>query len=177
MPVVLLALLGMVAVFLLLGLFGGKGGPSETAPAPAASDALGSAHHWIHRLSPDAMERLVQQLFAAMGFQVERSLVRAGGVDLVVFDPAPITGGRLFVRGVARADAGMVGEAEVQAALDLARGEGAAKALVLSPLGFSAEARLAVARTACELIDGEGLLELLRLRLPDALESAGAGYV
>lgn len=174
MPIVLLAGAAMIGLFLLLALFGGKGGPTETAPNSSGPRAEGP---WIWRLSPDAFEKLLQRLFTAMGLEVERSEVRREIVDLVVRDPAPISGGRIFVRGILHADAGMVQQAEVQAALDLARGEATVKALVLSPMGFSAEARLAVARTVCELVDGEGLIELLRQRLPEVLESAGAGYV
>ncbi len=172
MPVLLAAAVAG-AVFLLLAIFGGKGGPHE--PAPEA--APGRADHWLSRLTLDSLEKLLGRLFAAMRFTVERSEVRAGRLDMVVVDPTPLLGGRVHVRGIVYADHGMIEQTEVQAALDEARGEGLAKAVVVSPLGFSDEARLAVRSTPCDLVDGEALLELLRRHLPEAVESAGAGYV
>ncbi len=170
MPI-LLAVLGGVALFLLFGVFGGKGGPHETAPPPREEG------HWLSRLSPDGAEKLLHRLFAAMRFTVETSEVRVGRLDMIVVDPAPLTGGRVHVRAILRSDRGMIEQAEVQAALDEARGEGIAKAVVISTLGFSAEARTAVASTSCELIDGAGWLALLEKQLPEAVETGGAGYV
>jgi hypothetical protein len=72
----------------------------------------------------------------------------------------------------------LVQQVEVQAALDSARGQGIAKAVVVSvsPAGFSAEARAAVQATACELIDGPGLRDLLFRYLPEVLDTEGAGF-
>jgi len=160
-------------VFLFLALYGGKGGPRETAPVEPPREGA----FWLSRLNLDALEKLLHRLFGAMRFTVERSEVRAGRLDMVVVDPAPLTGGRVHVRGLLQADHGMIEQAEVQAALDEARGEGIAKAVVISPLGFSAEAKLAVKETTCELVDADGLLGLLGKYLPEAVESSGAGYV
>lgn len=175
MAILLAAAAGMVGLFLLLGVFGGKGGPSETRQE--AAPEVAGAGHWLSRLSLDGLEKLLHRLFAAMRFEVEQSQVAAGRLDMVVRDPTPISGGRIHVRGVLQTGSGMVTEAEVQAVLDEARGEDAAKAVVISPLGFSAEARLAVQATSCQLLDRAGLVELLQRFLPEALESQGAGYV
>ena len=174
MAVFLLAAAVIAAVFLALALFGGKGGPRETAPALVPRQASAA---WLTLLTLDGLEKLLHRLFAAMRFTVEQSVVHAGKLDMVVVDPTPLTGGRVRVRGLVQADHGMIEEAEVQAALDEARGEEIAKAVVISPLGFSAEAKLAVRSTACELVDAEGLMALLRKYLPEAVESSGAGYV
>ena len=175
MIVLLVAAVGMVGLFVLLGVYGGKGGPSETAQPEAAP---GSELPWLSRLTLDGLEKLLHRLFAAMRFEVEQSQVVGSRLEMIVRDPAPISGGRLHVRGVLHTDSGMVTQDEVQAALDEARGDpAAAKAVVISPLGFSSEARLAVQSTSCQLIDGAGLQELLGKFLPEALESRGAGYV
>ena len=176
MPVLLLAAVALAAVFLILALYGGKGGPRETAPVPVESPG-GEGRSWLSRLSLDGLEKLLQRLFGAMRFTVEQSEVRAGRLDMQVVDPTPITGGRVHVRALVHADHGMVEQAEVQATLDEARWEGSAKAVVVSPLGFSAEARLAVRSTPCELVDEDGLLDLLERYLPEAVESEGAGYL
>ncbi|MHB1846533.1 MAG: restriction endonuclease [Deltaproteobacteria bacterium] len=174
MAVVVLAGAGMVGLFLLLGLFGGKGGPSETRSPPSAPSREGTG--WLLRLDGDGLERLLHRLFQSMRFEVVSSDVRGPILDMVVRDPAPVVGGQVHVRGIVAADHGMVGEAEVQAALDLARGDSLAKAVVVSPLGFSAEARLAVRDTACELLDAPALTALLDRHLPEAVETSGAGY-
>jgi hypothetical protein len=165
----------MVVLFLLLGIFGGKGGPSETPGAPAPS---GTTNDWLARLGPDGLERLLVRLFTAMRCEVEETEARPNLVDLVVRDPAPITGGRLHVRGLVAGTGQLVQQAEVQAALDSARGQETAKAVViaLSPAGFSDEARAAVQSTACELIDAAGLKDLLARYLPEVLDTSGAGY-
>ncbi len=175
MIVLLVAGVVMVGLFLTLGVFGGKGGPSETAQleAPLAGDAA-----WLSRLTPDGLEKLLHRLFAAMRCEVEQSQVVGNRLEMIVRDPTPISGGRLHVRGVLTTDSGMVTQDEVQAALDETRGDSSsAKAVVISPLGFSAEARLAVRSTSCQLVDRAGLAELLAKYLPEALESQGAGYV
>jgi hypothetical protein len=173
--VLVVAAVGMVGLFLLLGIYGGKGGPSETAQPEAAP---GSEAPWLSRLTLDGLEKLLHRLFAAMRFEVQQSQVVGQRLEMIVNDPTPISGGRLHVRGVLQTDSGMVTQDEVQAALDEARGDAAAaKAVVISPLGFSSEARLAVQSTSCQLIDGAGLKDLLEKFLPEALESRGAGYV
>jgi hypothetical protein len=173
--ILLVAAVGMVGLFLLLGVYGGKGGPTETAQ-PGIAQA-GEAP-WLSRLTLDGLEKLLHRLFAAMRFEVEQSQVVGNRLEMIVRDPTPISGGRLHVRGVLQTDSGMVTQDEVQAALDAARGDpSAAKAVVVSPLGFSSEARLAVQSTSCQLVDQAGLLDLLQKFLPEALESQGAGYV
>jgi Restriction endonuclease len=169
---------GLVAVllFVLLGLFGGVGGPSETPGIRAPS---GEAEDWLARLGPDGLERLLVRLFTAMRCDIEQAEARQSLVDLVVRDPSPITGGRMHVRALVAGAGALVQQAEVQAALDSARGQEIVKAVViaLSPAGFSAEARAAVQATACELIDSAGLRALLARHLPEVLDTAGAGFV
>jgi hypothetical protein len=172
--ILLVAAVGMVGLFVLLGLFGGKGGPRETAQpeAPHGSEPL-----WISRLTLDGLEKLLHRLFGAMRCEVEQSQVLGRRLVMVVRDPTPLSGGRIHVRGILETDSGMVTQDEVQAALDETRGDGTAKAVVISPLGFSSEARLAVQATSCQLVDTAALVELLEKFLPEALESQGAGYV
>ncbi len=63
--------------------------------------------------------------------------------------------------------------AEVQAALDTARGENLAKAEVITTGTFSNEAKLVSQQTAVELIDGATLAGLIRKHLPDVANRLG----
>ncbi len=173
MSVFVLAALATGAIFLSLAFFGGKGGPREAVSEAPSRQASG----WLSRLSADGLEKLLRRLFAAMRVTVEQSEIRGSTLDMVVVAPTPLLGGRMHVRGLVQADHGMIEQAEVQAALDEAHGEGMAKAVLVSPLGFSDEARLAVQGTTCELVDAPALLALVRKHLPEADEAAGAGYV
>ena len=66
---------GLVAVvlFVLLGVFGGSGGPSET---PGTRAPTAGSEDWIARLGPDGLERLLIRLFTAMRCDVEQSEAR-----------------------------------------------------------------------------------------------------
>ncbi|HEX9508181.1 MAG TPA: restriction endonuclease, partial [Myxococcales bacterium] len=82
-------------------------------------------------------------------------------------------GQRIYVRCLLTPEAGAVQSAEVQSALDTARGENLAKAEVITTGNFSDEARLISKQTAVELIDGATLAELIRKNLPDVANRLG----
>jgi hypothetical protein len=84
----------------------------------------------------------------------------AGGSELIATDPTPVLGGRLCVRTLP--GSAPAGAAEVQSAMDQARGEGYHKVLLIAPRGFSDEARSTADESLVELVDGPRLLELSR---------------
>lgn len=144
-----------------------------TVAAPRPEDALVSAdgaveqpHSWLARLDPEDLGRLLEMLFAELKFEVQDTRVSSAGVDVFATNPTPITGGRIYIRGVAHPPLGVVGEEEVRTALDTARAEMAGKALVATGGVFSPEAKAASEGAPLELIDGVALLGLIKKHLP-----------
>jgi restriction system protein len=105
-------------------------------------------------------------LFTEMKFDIETSNLRAGDVDLFAVNPAPITGARIYVRGVFHPPLGLVGEDEVRIALDTARAEMAGKAVVVTPGAFTPDARASAQGAPVDLLDGPSLLGLVKKHLP-----------
>ena len=165
--VVIVAIAGLALGFLVILLI------SLSAPRPqdsldASSDgaATGIAHGWISRLDAEQLARLLSMLFGELKYEVEDTRVGDGVVDLFAVNPTPITGGRIYVRGIAHPPLGVVGEEEVRTALDTARAEMAGKALVATGGVFSPEARAAAEGAPLELLDGATLLTLIKKHLP-----------
>jgi hypothetical protein len=155
-------LLGFVIILLI----------SLTAPRPEdggvdpATGAAEAPHSWIARLDAEDLGKLLTMLFAELKFEVEDTRVAPAGVDLFANNPTPITGGRIYIRGVAHPPLGVVGEEEVRQALDTARAEMAGKALVATGGIFSPEARAASEGAPLELLDGVTLMGLIKKHLP-----------
>ncbi|MHB8419430.1 MAG: restriction endonuclease [Myxococcales bacterium] len=158
MSIILIALLGLAVGFVLIALI------ARAPPPGAASGAPGES--WISALQPEEFQRLLSLVFAEMKFDVESSTLRGGDVDLFAVNPTPITGARLYVRGVFHPPLGLVGEEEVRIALDTARAEMAGKAIVVTPGGFTPEARASAQGTPVDLVDGPALLGLVKKHLP-----------
>jgi len=125
-----------------------------------------SAHAWIARLDARDLGKLLGLLFSELKFEVEDSRVSDSVVDLFAVNPTPITGGRVYIRGVSHPPLGVVGEDEVRVALDTARAEMAGKALVATGGTFSPEARAAAEGAPLELLDGVALMGLIKKHLP-----------
>lgn len=159
MQIVLLAGVSLAVGFLLIALI------SRTAPAATASADAGG-DNWVSRISPQDFARLLSMLFTEMKFDIETSNLRAGDVDLFAVNPAPITGARIYVRGVFHPPLGLVGEDEVRIALDTARAEMAAKAVVVTPGAFTSDARASAQGAPIDLLDGPSLLGLVKKHLP-----------
>ncbi len=157
----LLVAIGALAVGLLLVLLISAG-----APGRGAAQEEAAPHAWLARLSPDELGRLLEALLTELKLDVQEVRVSADGVDLLAVSPAPLAGGRVYVRGVARPPQGVVGPEEVRSALDAARAEQAMKALVATGGAFSEQARAAAEGAPADLLDGAALLELLRRHLP-----------
>ncbi len=159
MSIIFIALFGLVLGFVLIALI------SRTAPAAGAVATTG-AEAWIAQLSPADFQKLLSRLFEEMKFNVESCTLRGGDVDLFAVNPTPITGARIYVRGVFHPPLGMVGEDEVRIALDTARAEMAGKAIVVTPGGFTPDARATAEGTPVDLLDGPALLGLVKKHLP-----------
>lgn len=163
----LLAVVIAVGLFLLLALFA-RGGPTETIRTGTDPEAGG-----IQSLSIAELGSVVARLFNELGFSTVRLETTPVRVDLVVADPTPVTGQSIYIRCLPIPEAGAVQTAEVQAALDTARGENLAKAVVVTPGRFSNEATIVSQGAAAELIDGLALANLLRKHLPDVANRLG----
>lgn len=164
----LIAGLAVVGLFLYLALFA-RGGPTETiAPGGLAPELAG-----ISRLSLPELGSVVARVFDELGFLTLSSAVLPARCDLVVLDPTPVTGQKVYVRCLLTPEAGAVQSAEVQAALDMARHSSLHKAVVVTPGAFSHEAQLVSQGASLELIDGTQLAALLRQHLPDVANQLG----
>ncbi|MHB8872997.1 MAG: restriction endonuclease [Myxococcaceae bacterium] len=146
---------------------------SLTSPrmrSPSVEAAGGAAGGFIAALGADELGRLLTALLEQLGFEDEDLRVSKGMVDILAVSHAPVTGGRLYVRGVPTR--GEVGAEEVRSALEAAGGEAAGRALVATGGTFSAEARAAAEGGPVELLDGAALLALVTKHLP-AMAAAG----
>ena len=114
----------------------------------------------IMELNPWEFENLVNNLFAKMGF--EANLTRStkdGGVDVIAFDPTPISGGKIAIQ--AKRYKNVV---EVSAVRDLygtVIHEGANKGILITTSHYGTSAYDFAKDKPIELIDGGGLLYLL----------------
>jgi hypothetical protein len=163
MHILFIGIGGLVLGFVLIALLS-FASPRPDAGSPETGDD--SAHGWISRLDAPQLGRLLGMLFAELKFDVEDSRVSEGVVDLFAHNPTPITGGRIYIRGVAHPPLGVVGEDEVRVALETARAEMAGKALVATGGVFSPEAKAAAEGAPLELIDGAALMALIKRHLP-----------
>lgn len=163
MGILIIGIAGLALGFLIILLI------SATAPregSATGSDSADSPHGWIARLDAEDLAKLLSLLFSEMKFEVDDSRVSAGVVDLFATNPTPITGGRIYIRGISHPPLGVVGEDEVRVALDTARAEMVGKALVATGGVFSPEARAAAAGAPLELLDGAVLMGLIKKHLP-----------
>jgi hypothetical protein len=162
MGVLLIAGGAVLLGFLLIALVG------RTAPesAPHLPGEAPIEHEWLGQMGPDSFARLLGLLFAELKFDIERNEVDGKMVDLLAVNPTPITGGRIYVRGVYQPPLGMVDEDEVRAALDTARAEMAGKAIVATPGSFTTQAKAAAEDNPVDLLDGPELLRLTKKHLP-----------
>lgn len=164
----LLAVLLTAGVFLYLALFA-RGGPTETIDSHGvAPEAAGVA-----KLTLSELASVVNRVFDELGFVTLAKQLYPQRADFTVMDPAPVTGQKVYIRCLLTPEAGAVQSAEVQAALDMARGENLHKAIVVTPGIFSDEAHLVSHGVSLELIDGNQLAELIRKHLPDVANRLG----
>jgi hypothetical protein len=158
----------VLALFVLLALFA-RGGPTESVSAPG----LSPEHEGLARLTLAELGNVTSRLFDELGLRTVSLSEQPNRVDLTLEDPTPVTGQRAYARCVLVPELGAVQSAEVQAALDTARGQSLSKAIVVTPGPFSDEARVLARQSPLELIDGAKLAALLRAHLPDVANRLG----
>jgi hypothetical protein len=128
-------------------------------------------------ITPDEFADLVGDLLRALGLETVFSSMGTGGVvDVTARDPRPLSGGRLLVHATPVLSHGQVDAAEVLGFAESVRGDmGALKGIFIALAGFTAEAKSAVRATPApvDLIDGPGLLELIREHLPATATKRG----
>jgi restriction system protein len=115
----------------------------------------------LMELTPSEFETLVANLFGRMG--LESKLTRAsrdGGVDAVAFDTRPVLGGKVVIQ--AKRYKNTVGVEAVRDLYGTMLNEGANKGVLVTTSGFGPDAFEFSKDKPVELIDGGGLLFLLR---------------
>lgn len=111
-------------------------------------------------LNPYEFENLVANLFNNLGY--ETKLTRShkdGGVDAIVFDTRPISGGKLVIQAKRYRHA--VGVSAVRDLYGTMVHEGANKGILVTTSGYGPDAFQFCKDKPIELIDGGGLLYLL----------------
>ena len=111
-------------------------------------------------LNPYEFENLVSNLFNNLGY--ETKLTRShkdGGVDAIVFDTRPVTGGKLVIQAKRYRHA--VGVSAVRDLYGTMVHEGANKGILVTTSGYGPDAFKFCKDKPIELIDGGGLLYLL----------------
>jgi hypothetical protein len=162
MGILLIAVGGLILGFLLIVLLS----LAKPVQGPGSTESPDSPHGWIAQLSAEDLGRLLGQLFAELKFEIDDSRVSGTVVDVFAHNPTPITGGRVYIRGVAHPPLGVVGEEEVRVAMETARAEMVGKALVATGGVFSPEATSAAEGLPLELLDGASLMALIKKHLP-----------
>ncbi len=127
------------------------------------SDVLGDLESRpnLIELNPFEFEHLVANLFNQMG--LESKLTRSsrdGGVDCVAFDPRPILGGKVVIQ--AKRYRNTVGVSAVRDLYGTMMNEGANKGILVTTAGYGPDAYEFSKDKPIELVDGAGLLYLLR---------------
>lgn len=121
---------------------------------------LESRPNLLH-LSPTEFEVLVANLFGKMGLDTKLTRAsRDGGVDAIAFDTRPVLGGKVVIQAKRYRDT--VGVSAVRDLYGTMINEGANKGILVSTSGYGADAYNFTKDKPIELIDGGGLLYLLR---------------
>ncbi|MDY0744791.1 restriction endonuclease [Paucibacter sp. R3-3] len=112
-------------------------------------------------LTPSEFEVLVSNLFGKMGLETKLTRSsRDGGVDAVAFDARPVLGGKVVIQAKRYRDT--VGVSAVRDLYGTMLNEGASKGILVCTSGFGVDAYNFSKDKPLELIDGGGLLYLLR---------------
>jgi restriction system protein len=112
-------------------------------------------------LTPTEFEVLVSNLFTKMGLDTKLTRAsRDGGVDAVAFDVRPVIGGKVVIQAKRYKDT--VGVSAVRDLYGTMQHEGANKGILVCTSGYGPDAFQFAKDKPIELIDGGGLLYLLR---------------
>jgi restriction endonuclease Mrr len=124
-------------------------------------------------ITADEFVDLVTDLLSALGLETVFSSAGTGGVvDVTARDPKPLSGGRILLHATPVLG-GKVDAADVLSFAEGVRGDmGALKGIFIALAGFTEEAHAGIRSSPApvDLIDGAGLLELVREHLPDRAE-------
>lgn len=112
-------------------------------------------------MTPSQFEALVANLFSAMGLDTKLTRSsRDGGVDAVAFDLRPVLGGKVVIQAKRYRDT--VGVSAVRDLFGTMLNEGANKGILVCTSSYGPDAYNFSKDKPIELIDGGGLLYLLR---------------
>lgn len=112
-------------------------------------------------LNPFEFENLVGNLFSKMGLETKQTRAsRDGGVDVVAYDVRPVIGGKVVIQ--AKRYRHTVGVSAVRDLFGTMMNEGANKGILVSTSGYGTDAYNFAKDKPIELIDGGGLLYLLK---------------
>lgn len=122
--------------------------------------ALDSAVN-LMELTPTEFEHLVANLFGQMGLESKLTRTsRDGGVDCVAYDSRPVLGGKVVIQ--AKRYRHTVGVSAVRDLYGTMLNEGANKGILVATSGYGPDAFEFARDKPIELIEGGGLLFLLR---------------
>lgn len=112
-------------------------------------------------LNPTEFESLVQNLFSSMGLDTKQTRAsRDGGVDAIAYDPRPIIGGKIVIQ--AKRYKNVVGVSAVRDLFGTLQNEGGSKGILVTTSGYGKASFEFAKNKPLELIDGSGLLFLLK---------------
>ena len=112
-------------------------------------------------LNPFEFENLVSNLFSKMGLETKQTRSsKDGGVDAVAFDTRPILGGKIVIQ--AKRYKNTVGVSAVRDLYGTMLNEGASKGILVATSSYGPDAYEFSKDKPIELIDGGGLLYLLK---------------
>lgn len=112
-------------------------------------------------LTPSEFESLVANLFGKMGLETKLTRSsRDGGVDAVAYDLRPVLGGKVVIQAKRYKDT--VGVSAVRDLYGTMMNEGASKGILVCTSSYGSDAYNFVKDKPIELVDGGGLLYLLR---------------
>ena len=115
----------------------------------------------IMDLSPFEFENLVSNLFSGIGFETKQTRSsRDGGVDAIAFDSRPLLGGKIILQ--AKRYKNVVGVSAVRDLYGTMINEGANKGILVTTSHYGPDAYTFANDKPIELIDGSGLLYLLK---------------
>ncbi len=147
MSPVILSLVVFIVLFVALALFA-RGGGTETVRVTEPRTRL-----------PENLTTHAPRVLSGLGLKVDKVEAREGMTEVWAHKDGPVVGQRLAVWLLAP-EAPPVGAAQVQAASDAARGLGLDKVVLVSPAGYSDEARQVAVDAPVELLTAARWVEL-----------------
>jgi len=112
-------------------------------------------------LNPFEFENLVSNLFSQMGLETKQTRTsKDGGVDAIAFDKRPVIGGKIIIQ--AKRYKNTVGVSAVRDLYGTLLNEGGCKGILVTTSTYGSDAYVFSKNKPIELIDGAGLLYLLK---------------